>query len=313
MRKATSILARRRHSRRHRGRRRRAAEPGSRQDRHRRRDHVRDLVRLLPPERRPGGRPWARSSPARRAATISSRSGQEGQAGRHARLWPRLFGRPDHGDRGLHPQPRGVGRAMRCLVLASLLVLLGAVDAGRAVAGMDLGSAARSRCAPIPTRCRSPAGTATFPASRSKSPERWRNSSASRCNSNWVVNTFQYRRAGCDIILDAIADRALLAEVGLRMSRPYHRSGVVLAVGPKSDVASSRRIGIGPARRRAGRLDRVDDARQARGRNLAVRVRGRHHGCARQGRGRRRRGHACRDRLVQQDPSRRACPPHFRL
>jgi polar amino acid transport system substrate-binding protein len=67
---------------------------------------------------------------------------------------------------------------------------------------------------------------------------------------NWVVNSFQYRRAGCDIVLDAIADRALLAEVGLRMSRPYHRSGVALAVGPKSSVASlaelppDQRVGV---------------------------------------------------------------------
>ena len=55
---------------------------------------------------------------------------------------------------------------------------------------------------------------------------------------HWVVNTFQYRRADCDIILDAIADRAMLAEVGLRMSQPYHRSGIALAVGPKSSAAS---------------------------------------------------------------------------
>ncbi len=55
---------------------------------------------------------------------------------------------------------------------------------------------------------------------------------------HWVINSFQYRRADCDIVLDAIADRAVLAEVGLRMSRPYHRSGVALAVGPKSSVAS---------------------------------------------------------------------------
>jgi polar amino acid transport system substrate-binding protein len=67
---------------------------------------------------------------------------------------------------------------------------------------------------------------------------------------HWVVNTFQYRRADCDIILDAIADRAMLAEVGLRMSRPYHRSGVALAVGSKSGVASlaeltsGQRVGV---------------------------------------------------------------------
>jgi polar amino acid transport system substrate-binding protein len=62
---------------------------------------------------------------------------------------------------------------------------------------------------------------------------------------HWVVNSFQYRRAGCDIVLDAIADRAALAEVGLRMSRPYHRSGVALAVGANSSVASLRDLGSG--------------------------------------------------------------------
>lgn len=61
----------------------------------------------------------------------------------------------------------------------------------------------------------------------------------------WVVNSFQYRRAGCDIVLDAIADRAALAEVGLRMSRPYHRSGVALAVEARSSVASLSDLGSG--------------------------------------------------------------------
>src|SRR4051794_23176275 len=67
---------------------------------------------------------------------------------------------------------------------------------------------------------------------------------------HWVVNSFQYRRADCDIVLDVIADRAALAEVGLRMSRPYHRSGVALAVGANSGVmsltelGSSQRVGV---------------------------------------------------------------------
>lgn len=61
----------------------------------------------------------------------------------------------------------------------------------------------------------------------------------------WVVNRFQYRRADCDIVLDAIADRAALAEAGLRMSRPYHRSGVALAVGASSSVASLTELGSG--------------------------------------------------------------------
>ncbi len=62
---------------------------------------------------------------------------------------------------------------------------------------------------------------------------------------HWVINSFQYRRADCDVVLDAIADRAALAEVGLRMSRPYHRSGVALAVGARSDAASLADLGSG--------------------------------------------------------------------
>jgi polar amino acid transport system substrate-binding protein len=62
---------------------------------------------------------------------------------------------------------------------------------------------------------------------------------------HWVINSFQYRRADCDVILDAIADRAALAEVGLRISQPYHRSGVAVAVGPKSSVASLADLGSG--------------------------------------------------------------------
>jgi polar amino acid transport system substrate-binding protein len=68
---------------------------------------------------------------------------------------------------------------------------------------------------------------------------------------HWVVNSFQYRRADCDIVLDAIANRAALIEVGLRMSRPYYRSGVALAVRRDSDLASLSSLGPG---RRVGVL-----------------------------------------------------------
>ena len=60
---------------------------------------------------------------------------------------------------------------------------------------------------------------------------------------HWVINSFQYRRADGDIVLDAITDQAILAEVGLRVSRPYHRSGVTLAVGAGSTVASLTELG----------------------------------------------------------------------
>jgi polar amino acid transport system substrate-binding protein len=67
---------------------------------------------------------------------------------------------------------------------------------------------------------------------------------------HWVFNSFQYRRADCDIVLDAIADKAAVAEIGLRLSRPYYRGGVALAVRGDSEIASlaslapERRVGV---------------------------------------------------------------------
>jgi polar amino acid transport system substrate-binding protein len=68
---------------------------------------------------------------------------------------------------------------------------------------------------------------------------------------HWVINDFQLPRADCDIVLDAIADRATLGETGLRPSRPYQRSGVVLAVRGEDaastsldSLAGGRRVGV---------------------------------------------------------------------
>ncbi len=60
---------------------------------------------------------------------------------------------------------------------------------------------------------------------------------------SWVFNSYQFRRAGCDIVLDAIGDKGALAEVGLRSSRPYHRSGVVLALRSDSPITSLSNLG----------------------------------------------------------------------
>src|SRR5947207_6444249 len=46
----------------------------------------------------------------------------------------------------------------------------------------------------------------------------------------WIVVPSQAFRADCDIILDAIADPEAQADTGLRISKPYYRSGVGLAV-----------------------------------------------------------------------------------
>ena len=66
----------------------------------------------------------------------------------------------------------------------------------------------------------------------------------------WVVSAIQYRRADCDLVLDAIARKDVSPEGGLKPSRPYHRSGVVLAVrtdSPASSLAglgSDQRVGV---------------------------------------------------------------------
>jgi polar amino acid transport system substrate-binding protein len=62
---------------------------------------------------------------------------------------------------------------------------------------------------------------------------------------HWVVNVFQYRRADCDIVLDAIAEEGVASEVPLRLSRPYGRAGVVGAVRGESDLAALSRIAPG--------------------------------------------------------------------
>jgi polar amino acid transport system substrate-binding protein len=66
----------------------------------------------------------------------------------------------------------------------------------------------------------------------------------------WVISAFQYRRVDCDVVFDAIASKGASVEGGLRLSRPYQRSGVVLAVRDVSSVtsldglAAGQRVGV---------------------------------------------------------------------
>jgi polar amino acid transport system substrate-binding protein len=59
----------------------------------------------------------------------------------------------------------------------------------------------------------------------------------------WVVGSFQYRRAGCDIVLDAVGNKAALPDEAMQMSRPYYRSGVTLAARRDSAVQSLGDLG----------------------------------------------------------------------
>src|SRR5260370_6345236 len=59
----------------------------------------------------------------------------------------------------------------------------------------------------------------------------------------WVVRAIQYRRADCDLVLDTIARKDAPPEGGVKVTRPYHRSGVVLAVRADSHATSLTSLG----------------------------------------------------------------------
>ena len=52
----------------------------------------------------------------------------------------------------------------------------------------------------------------------------------------WIIGPHQLRRADCDIVTDAIADPDVQDETGLQVSKPYYRTGIVLAVRADSPI-----------------------------------------------------------------------------
>jgi polar amino acid transport system substrate-binding protein len=134
--------------------------------------------------------------------------------------------------------------AMRCVVLASLLALCGATTATARSLEAIRQRGALTLCA-HPNALPFASRRGDVPGFQVEIARELAKRLEVSLEQHWVINSFQYRRADCDVILDAIADRAVLAEVGLRMSRPYHRSGVALAVGANSTVASLADLGSG--------------------------------------------------------------------
>ncbi|WP_407154816.1 substrate-binding periplasmic protein [Bradyrhizobium sp. STM 3557] len=59
---------------------------------------------------------------------------------------------------------------------------------------------------------------------------------------DWIITQYQLRSAGCDIVLDVIADREAQGETNLRISKPYYRTGVALAVPPASQLTSFKSL-----------------------------------------------------------------------
>src|SRR5215469_17963481 len=59
---------------------------------------------------------------------------------------------------------------------------------------------------------------------------------------DWIITQYQMRSAGCDIVLDIIADHEAQGETNLRISKPYYRTGVALAVPATSKLTSFRSL-----------------------------------------------------------------------
>jgi polar amino acid transport system substrate-binding protein len=59
---------------------------------------------------------------------------------------------------------------------------------------------------------------------------------------DWIITQYQMRSAGCDIVLDVIADREAQGETNLRISKPYYRTGVALAVPAASPLTSFKSL-----------------------------------------------------------------------
>ncbi len=59
---------------------------------------------------------------------------------------------------------------------------------------------------------------------------------------DWIITQYQMRSAGCDILLDAIADPEAQGETNLKISKPYYRTGVALAVPQASKLTSFKSL-----------------------------------------------------------------------
>lgn len=57
-------------------------------------------------------------------------------------------------------------------------------------------------------------------------------------STDWILISYQVPRTNCDILLDMISAPDYTPDFGIKLSRPYYRSGVALAVPPGSAITS---------------------------------------------------------------------------
>src|SRR5437868_4989873 len=80
---------------------------------------------------------------------------------------------------------------------------------------------------------------------------------------DWIITQYQMRSAGCDVVLDVIADREAQGETRLAISNPYYRTGVTLAVASTSQLTSfkslNENVAVGMVRPDKALRDAIDE------------------------------------------------------
>ena len=136
---------------------------------------------------------------------------------------------------------RAVLRRVRCAASACLLVLAsGAADARSLETIIERG--ALTLCA-NPNALPFASKTGQITGFQIELGEKIAQQLGIKLNREWVISAIQYRRADCDLVLDTIIRKDTPPAGGIKVSRPYHRGGIVLAVRADSQASSLASLG----------------------------------------------------------------------
>jgi polar amino acid transport system substrate-binding protein len=136
-------------------------------------------------------------------------------------------------------------RLARCAASLSLLMLCGASADARSLESV-IERGALTLCA-SPNALPFASKTGPVPGFQVELGEKIAEQLGVKLTREWVISAVQYRRADCDLVLDVIARKDTPPAGGVKASRPYHRSGVVLAV--RGDSPASSLASLGPDQR----------------------------------------------------------------
>jgi polar amino acid transport system substrate-binding protein len=135
------------------------------------------------------------------------------------------------------------GRLARCLAAGACLIASGLAEAQARSLEAIVERGTLALCA-NPDALPFASKTGALPGLQIELAEKLARQLGVTLTREWVISAIQVRRVDCDILLDAIAHKDARPE-GMRLSRPYHRSGVVLAVRADSGLASLESLGNG--------------------------------------------------------------------